>query len=140
MDFENYKYYDVVENVFFDNENTYYDVAKGVLVYKKENPELGCLNVTLSEGKVYINHSLNKYFVEEDIYTQMLILIKAFKRGHLDRIMVYENQVSFCYEENLYGLVYRTDDNPPNFMSAPTESFEVVYKKIDKHWYYMESK
>jgi len=56
------------------------------------------------------------------------------------RIIIYKNRVTFCTDGNLYAVAYLVDNSKPQFMSAPTEPFEIKTKKIDRNWYHIASK
>lgn len=58
----------------------------------------------------------------------------------LSRIQVYKNRVTFCTDGNLYAVAYMIDDSKPQFMSVPTEAFDIKVKKIEKNWYHIISK
>jgi hypothetical protein len=55
----------------------------------------------------------------------------------LNRIMIYKNRVTFCTEGNWYAVAYMVDGSKPQFMSVPTEHFNIKVKKIEKNWYHI---
>jgi hypothetical protein len=57
----------------------------------------------------------------------------------LNRIMIYKNRVTFCTEGNWYAVAYMINGDKPQFMSVPTEPFNIKVKKIEKNWYHIIS-
>lgn len=57
----------------------------------------------------------------------------------LNRIMLYKNRVTFCTDGNWYAVAYMVDGSKPQFMSVPTEHFNIKVKKIEKNWYHIIS-
>jgi len=54
-----------------------------------------------------------------------------------NRIIVFENRVTFCTEGNWYAVAYTVDDSRPKFMSGPDEYFDTISLKIEKNWYHI---
>jgi hypothetical protein len=89
---------------------------------------------------LYEGDSLDYINVNDNIADKIKFIDEQFEGECLDRITIYNNQVSFSFEENAYGIVYRKDDMKPQFMNYSSELFDIAIKKLENNWYYCESK
>jgi len=76
--------------------------------------------------------------ISDDFSNSIKHLSKAFNiHTELNRIMVYDNSVTFCTYGNDYAISYSTDNITPKYMSSSKDSFQIKTKKICDNWYHI---
>lgn len=127
----------------FGNNKDHFDDLKDDLLKLKDNYKKDDYISLDSDGDtwfLYEGESLDFSYINEDITDKLWLISNQFEGECLDRITISDNQISFSLEENSYGIIYRKDDTKPLFMNNSSESFKITTKKIEKHWYYCETK
>lgn len=127
----------------FENNKNYFNDLTDDLLKLKDNYKKDIYISLDSDGDtwfLYEGDSLDFSYLNEEIANKIWFISNQFEGESLDRIIIYSNQISFSFEQNSYGVVYRKEDTKPLFMNYSSESFEITTKKLDKYWYYCESK
>lgn len=88
----------------------------------------------------YKEDSIDYCNLDTKLEEKIKYIADQFEGVCMDKIIIYDNQISFSFEENTCSLVYRRDGTKPKFMNFKSELFSFKVKKISKKWYYCESK
>ena len=129
-DFNKYKmdFQVVVEEILsFDYTCNDTEVIKARLDYNNNDVQLVAV----------IDESIEKKIsLKEDILLKIKSLFRN-KYAAFDRIMFNDKRVTFCTEGNLYAIAYTVNGKKPQYMSSPTEKFEIEVERIDKNWFHI---
>ncbi|WP_310601869.1 hypothetical protein, partial [Anaerosporobacter sp.] len=101
--------------------------------YKKED----CIGLW-QHGDSYLLHigdSLEHIDVDKEIVEKIKAVSEQYKGEYLDKIFVYDDQITFGFEENTYAIIYRKDNTKPPFMNSSSESFGLSTWRLEKYWY-----
>lgn len=143
--------YDDNENYYIKNFDSYKTEFEGVVneVFKIKN-DTTYLNVNNRDPLIFtivysadyiisfLDNDANTIKITDDLSNSIKDISKAFNsHTELNRIMVYDNKVTFCTYGNEYAISYSCDDSSPKYMCSSKDIFTVKTKKICANWYHI---
>lgn len=92
-----------------------------------------------SEGNYYISDGdvILKLTSAQQNSMNNIFAAFTYDYSYPDRIVVYQNRVSFHITSNQYALVYSPDGAKPTFLNSPDENAKIHIKVINKNWYHV---